>query len=130
MKELFLLRGIPGAGKTTLATSIGGKHLESDMYFVNPSTGFYNFNPTKLKDAHSWCQNSVAEAMHNKESKIVVSNTFTQKWEMEAYYEMAKEHGYTVFSLVVENRHSGVDTHDVPEDVLQNMQDRFEIKLR
>ena len=89
MKELFLLRGVPGAGKTTLAKSIGGKHLESDMYFVDPVTGYYNFNPIKLKDAHKWCQNSVAAAMHNNESKIVVSNTFTQKWEMEAYYEMA-----------------------------------------
>ena len=33
MKELFLLRGLPGAGKSTLAKSLGGKHIEADMYF-------------------------------------------------------------------------------------------------
>jgi len=27
MKELFLLRGLPGAGKSTLAKSLGGSHI-------------------------------------------------------------------------------------------------------
>jgi hypothetical protein len=29
--------------------------------------------------------------------KIIVSNTFTQEWEMKPYYEMADEYGYMVF---------------------------------
>ena len=91
MKELFLLRGVPGAGKTTLAKSIGGTHLESDMYFVDSITGEYIFNPNKLKDAHQWCQESVLSFMIAGESKIVVSNTFTQKWEMDPYYKIAKD---------------------------------------
>jgi adenylate kinase family enzyme len=36
MKELFLLRGLPGAGKSTLAKSIAGNKgyiKEADMYF-------------------------------------------------------------------------------------------------
>lgn len=61
--------------------------------------------------------------------KIVVSNTFTQEWEMKPYMNMAKEWGYTVFSIIVENRHGGVNQHGVPEDKLQQMKDRFEIKL-
>jgi hypothetical protein len=62
-------------------------------------------------------------------SRVVVSNTFTQEWEMEAYYNLAKEHGYTVFSLVVENRHAGVNVHGVPADKLEQMKNRFELKL-
>ena len=34
-KDLFLLRGLPGAGKSTLAKSIGGLMFEADMYFLD-----------------------------------------------------------------------------------------------
>jgi energy-coupling factor transporter ATP-binding protein EcfA2 len=133
MKALFLLRGLPGAGKSTLAKSIGGIHFEADMYFLDENSE-YKFDPTKLRDAHAWCQGSVSNAMilnhtTGENEKIVVSNTFTQEWEMDAYYALAEDWGYTVFSLIVENRHGGKNTHGVPEDKLQIMKDRFEVKL-
>jgi hypothetical protein len=61
--------------------------------------------------------------------KIAVSNTFTQEWEMEPYFEMAKRHGYKVFSIVVENRHGGTNVHEVPEEKVEQMKNRFELKL-
>lgn len=61
--------------------------------------------------------------------EIVVSNTFTQEWEMEAYYELAKKYDYLVISIIVENRHGGVNEHGVPADKLEQMKNRFQIKL-
>jgi hypothetical protein len=61
--------------------------------------------------------------------KIVVSNTFTQFWEMEPYFELAKKYGYKTFSIVVENRHGGVNQHGVPEEKVEQMKNRFELKL-
>jgi hypothetical protein len=61
--------------------------------------------------------------------KIVVSNTFTQEWEMEAYYKLAEDYGYVVFSLIVENRHGGINEHGVPEEALDRMRARFEVEL-
>jgi len=127
MKSLFLLRGLPGAGKSTLAKEIGGAHFEADMFFME--NGDYKFDVTKLKDAHNWCRHSVMDAMKAGEPKVIVSNTFTQEWEMEAYYLLAQELGYTVFSLVVENRHNGENAHGVPDDKLQIMENRFELQL-
>jgi 50S ribosomal subunit-associated GTPase HflX len=61
--------------------------------------------------------------------EIVVSNTFTQEWEMEEYFKLAEKYGYMVFTVVVENRHGGVNQHGVPEEKLEQMKNRFEIKL-
>jgi len=138
MKELYIIRGCPGSGKSTLAESLGGTHLEADMYFMGD--GGYQFDVTRLKDAHQWCKDSVEEAMtwdENPEieflsagvSRIVVSNTFTQEWEMKPYYDLATKYGYKVYSLIVENRHGGINKHGVPEDKLEIMRKRFEISL-
>ena len=131
MKQLFLLRGLPGSGKSTVAKIISGgsgpTHYEADMYFMR--NGKYEFDGSKLKHAHEWCKDMVYMDMLKGVPTIAVSNTFTQEWEMEAYYELAKEHGYTVFSLVVENRHGGQNEHGVPADKLEQMKNRFELKL-
>jgi hypothetical protein len=131
-KMLYIVRGIPGSGKSTFAKSLGGTHFETDSFFM--VDGEYKFDPTKLKEAHKWCQDSVNTAMllnHTAgfNNVIVVSNTFTQDWEMEPYFQMADYFDYKVFSIVVENRHGGINQHGVPEDKIQIMKDRFEIKL-
>ena len=131
-KVLYIVRGIPGSGKSTFAKSLGGTHFEADMFFMKD--GEYKFDMFKIKEAHKWCQDSVNTAMimNNTASlneTIVVSNTFTQEWEMKPYFELAELHGYKVFSIIIENRHGGVNEHNVPEEVLSSMKNRFEVKL-
>lgn len=135
MKNLYLLRGLPGSGKSTLANQIGDTHFEADMYFINED-GEYIFNGADIKKAHQWCQSQVELAMIQNHitygldsSDIIVSNTFTQEWEMEPYYKLAETYGYRVFSLIVENRHGGENIHGAPADKIQAMKDRFEVKL-
>jgi predicted kinase len=127
MKILYIVRGIPGSGKSTFANSLDCPVFEADMYFMND--GEYKFDVSKIKLAHNWCKLRVEHSMEDDFQKIAVSNTFTQEWEMEAYYKMAKQYGYTVFSVIIENRHGGVNEHGVPEDKLKMMKDRFEVKL-
>ena len=127
-KVLYIVRGIPGSGKSTFAKTLGGQHYEADMFFIDEE-GNYKFDVTKIKDAHQWCQSFVKTDMILEYPKIVVSNTSTQEWEMEPYFTLAKEYGYTVFTIVVENRHGGVNQHGVPEDKLEQMRNRFNIKL-
>ena len=132
MKTLYIVRGVPGSGKSTFAKSIGGIHIEADQFFME--NGKYNFDITKIKLAHKYCKNQTeawmkTDGVQVNNDKIVVSNTFTQEWEIEPYFELAEKYGYRVFSLIVENRHDGKNIHDVPEDKLEQMKNRFEVKL-
>jgi predicted kinase len=127
-KVLYIVRGIPGSGKSTLAKQLTANVFEADYYFYD-NDGNYNFIPSKIKEAHKECQQFVGYAMESGIPKIAVSNTFTQEWEMEPYFELAKTYGYKTFSIVVENRHKNESIHGVPEDKLEQMKIRFEIKL-
>ena len=108
---------------------------EADKYFINKETGEYTFDGSKIKDAHKYCQDLVEtymeDSMVNDQwyREIAVSNTFTQEWEMNPYFELAEKYGYTVFTIVVENRHGGKNIHGVPDDKLEVMKNRFEFKL-
>jgi predicted kinase len=136
MKKLYIVRGLPGSGKSTFAEALVGSDFlvcEADKYFI--VDGEYKFDGTKIKQAHEWCRNRVETYMKDSlvndqfYREIAVSNTFTQEWEMESYYKLAEQYGYVVFSIIVENRHGGKNAHGVPDEKLEQMKNRFEIKL-
>ena len=133
--ELILLRGLPGSGKSTLAKIIlqiresdEPEVLSADDFFVNEN-GEYEFDSLKIKEAHQYCQFRCSERMRQQKARIVVANTFTQEWEMKIYFDMAERYNYRVHTVIVENRHGSDNVHGVPEDKLQKMKERFEIKL-
>jgi predicted kinase len=133
--ELILLRGLPGSGKTTLAKillQIRGTDepevLSTDDFFEDEN-GEYHFDSLKIKEAHNYCQFRCSERMRQQKAKIIVANTFTQEWEMDIYFEMAKRYNYRIHTLVVENRHGSENVHGVPAEKIKQMKDRFQIKL-
>ena len=86
--QLVLIRGLPGSGKSTLAKAMTSHtHIEADMYFVRPND-VYVFDPFNLRAAHGWCQSETRRLLEDGRN-VVVSNTFTQKWEMQPYIDMA-----------------------------------------
>jgi predicted kinase len=120
MPELVLIRGLPGSGKSTLAKEMfpKHKHFEADMYFTD-AEGNYNYDPAKAKDAHQWC---LAMTKVNLEHgyDVVVSNTFTQAWELDAYFELK-------IPLKIYKATGAFESiHGVPVEVIQKMKDRFE----
>lgn len=129
MPKLILIRGVPGAGKSTHAEELfnsGGVFCwtESDDYWMRPD-GHYDFNVKRIKEAHAWCLQETRNWMEREPKQVyAVANTFTQLWEMQKYIELAEELGY---DLEVRRLDGGFEnTHDVPEDTLKKMADRFE----
>lgn len=119
--KLFLIRGLPGSGKSTYAKSLGIYHVEADMFHMKD--GKYCFDGSKAKDAHNWCQTSAWYAMQNN-MDVVVSNTFTRLWEIEPYIEFAKKTGHEVLVLKMVKNFGSI--HNVPSDVIEKMKIRFE----
>ena len=134
MKTLILLRGIPGAGKTTVSELFGDGttiHSADDYFYENgPNPGEYDFDRDKLGAAHAQCKFLTELAMKNGAEKVVVANTFTTEKEIKPYKELADAHNYRFVSLIVENRHGNASVHSVPEEALQAMETRFTYKLR
>lgn len=120
-QTLILIRGIPGSGKSTLAKEFKDYvHFEADMWFELTKQ---KFGPSLLKFAHVWCQREAQWALargHN----VVVSNTFTQHWEMKPYLDMAKDFGVRSIVIVCTGKFKSI--HNVPEETLRKMKERWE----
>ncbi len=73
MKELWIIRGWSGSGKTTFANKLWQEsvlsgllalHVESDMFMIDENKQ-YKFEPAKLKHCHELCQHTAEAAMLN-----------------------------------------------------------------
>lgn len=127
MSNLYIIRGVPGSGKTTLAAEMEQCGMvdifcEADTYMVN-AFGEYQFNPSRLKDCHAACQRTSDSAL-NAGYNVAVSNTFTRKWEMQPYLDMAEKHGAKVTVIVCQGEYK--NTHGVTDDKVEEMKRRFE----
>ena len=129
MKSLILVRGVSGSGKSTFVKNIVHHQyfVETDMYFIDDN-GNYNFDASKLKQAHDWCRFQVEETM--KDDDVIVSNTFTTEWEMKPYFELAEKYGYTVYTVIIENRHGNKDIHNVPIETRQKQAERLSKSIK
>ena len=130
-KTVFIIRGLPGSGKSDLAwmlwKTMGATICSADYYFYDGDE--YDFDATRLGDAHAKCKEDFMHAINNGEEVIVVDNANTQYKEFEWYDLNAVHHGYLIRHIIVENRHGGVSPHDVPYSTIQKMRNRFEVIL-
>jgi predicted kinase len=132
MHELIILRGLPGSGKTTLASvlSEGGTYpvFSVDDYFTDEN-GHYEFRFQENHLAYKQCEEGVRTAMQQGAPKIILHNTFTMEWEMEPYFKLASEHDYRLHVLTVENRHGSANVHDIPEEHIERMRAKYVVNL-
>lgn len=121
--ELILIRGLPGSGKSTMARAMTThEHYEADMFFIG-SDGVYRYDPKKIKNAHEWCQRETFKALANGKN-VVVSNTFTRRFEIEPYFEMAVAFG--IQPKILEATGNWPNVHGVPVEIIEKMRQRWE----
>lgn len=128
----ILVRGMPGSGKTTFVKKTFGDrlwnfidHFEADQYFTDID-GNYRFDASRLKDAHQLCLDNTEWSL-SKGREVVVSNTFTTIKELKPYFELGKMYNATPVVILCQNKFTSV--HNVPEEALERMKNRFEYNL-
>lgn len=120
--HLYIIRGVPGSGKTTLAHKMLRAGMvdcvrEADDY-MRDDRGAYKFDPSRLSACHYRC---LAGTRSDLEAglRVAVANTFTQLWEVEKYTDL----GFPFTVITCEGRYQ--NTHGVPDATVAAMRARF-----
>lgn len=134
MSHLVLVTGLPGSGKSTFAKRAYPTYelLETDQLFME--NGEYKFDASKLSEYHNKTQQRCKELLEQGKN-VVVANTFSRKWEMNAYTNMPFSNltvyymeppGGHCYSAMVKLAERNV--HRVPYKVIDAMWTRWEHK--
>ena len=129
MKRLIMIVGVPGSGKSTKAKELlklfgdTAVHYEADQYFTD-AEGNYKFDPSKLAEAHDYCQSKTIDAMKKGVKNIIVSNTFIKAWERAPYFHWALTYGYDVMFIRMNTQYETV--HGVPAEKIEYMKSQIE----
>lgn len=131
-KSLWIMRGLPGSGKST-AAKVAYPHvtLSTDDYFM--VGGRYCWSFEWLSRAHAWNQWRADQACANGESLVIIDNTNTTWKEIKPYVDIGRKYGYEIH-IVEPNTSWKFDvqgclkrnTHMVPVESIQKMLDRWE----
>ena len=113
MRDVIILRGIPGSGKSTYARQLAkgrpARILSADDFFTT-ADGTYQFDAAFLHAAHKACLREYTRALGVPPIKgglIVVDNTNTREAEITPYYALAEAYDW----------HPEVHQIDCPLDV-------------
>jgi len=131
MTTLYIIRGLPGTGKSTLGKTLsGGQAFAADDYFM--VDGEYRFDPSLLGEAHNQCARNVKNALTEGRWTVAVCNTFSRRWEYEPYINMAKRVGARFYLIDLFDGATPLEElfernqHGVPRHVFEDMHDRWE----
>lgn len=124
-KRCIVLRGLPGSGKSTFTSQLGGEAIvcSADHYFER--SGIYVFDPKMLFLAHRICRNKFEAAIDAGAPLVVVDNTNIKYKDWKDYLTYALEHGYHV--TVAEAQERDIDVliargkHGVPRPTYERM---------
>lgn len=140
-KRLYLMQGIPGSGKSTMAgwlvdhfqlNEVRVKHLSTDDWRY--AEGMYVYDPETNKQFHTDCQKACVLAMQEHKEVIIVDNTNITQWQADPYIALARIYDYEISVMRVEcdpevaiqRQERRPEDRRVPAPVISSMYEQME----
>lgn len=132
MRQVILMQGIPGAGKSTYARKLASEALahrltvrivSADDFFMSPK-GEYKYDPNLIPKAHEQCINEFRKALRDKVQLVIVDNTNLRSWNLTPYVSGAHEFGYPVRIIRLTVKPATAkkrNIHNVPPETIERM---------
>lgn len=100
-RKLYIMRGIPGCGKSHRATRIsqetGGVIFSADNFFGEGEEYCRNWSPNKIHLAHQDCETKAIAEMGLFNPHIIIDNTNITLRNFRVYIDCAILQNYTVY---------------------------------
>ena len=123
MNILYIVRGIPGSGKSTLIKKITKNIVELDDYY-NEKYGYYKFSYDEVPQSHKYALNKIEKMMIDKLDEIAVIDSFIKNKDFDQYKKLAIKYNYKPIEIIVHSDFK--DIHNVPIKRLEEMCNEFE----
>ena len=141
MKFCFVLRGLPGTGKDEIAKYLAqlpyaaesnppAITLSTDQFFIKD--GKYQFDKTKLKEAHEATWEAFKSAISSDSQVIIINNTNIKKFHYAHYVDYAQRHGYLTSVVIIpandvsDRELATRNVHNVDQGTISKMRKEFE----
>lgn len=136
MKMLYLMQGVPGSGKSTIANVLADRYagtvLSTDSYRYRDGT--YEYSPETNAEFHRKCQKACVEEMQFGTEVIFIDNTNITRWQAEPYIQLARIYDYAVQAIrvdvdvevAIERQLDRSEDRRVPEHVIRSMHEQME----
>lgn len=103
-RRCFLVRGLPGSGKSAVATAliqagVADDHINMDEYLISPTTGQYEVDPLKRSEGHLACLEALRVLLRERHT-VVVSNVLDSLKEIQQYRDICAEEGLLPHDVV------------------------------
>ncbi len=138
MKTAYIMRGLPGAGKSSIVTSLECIGLgdacwcSADNFFMKD--GKYQWYAAGLKQAHQECRDYFHRACKAGAQLVVCDNTNIKHADYKYYIQTAKEFGYQVVVITVGQfdkeslkLYAERNSHGVPLETIERMAAKFQL---
>jgi predicted kinase len=141
--SLLVVRGLPGAGKTTFAEALANEVFSADDFFCD-NEGAYHFDGARLKEAHEFCfrraQEAVLRAKYDRRANgmpddpwvIAVANVFARKEDIQPYASLARRESVRFWSVdlfdqnMTDERLARSTWHGVPVETIARTRAKWE----
>ena len=95
VKEIVLMRGLPGSGKTTRAQELGGIICSADDYRID-ETGNYFFNPFLTGECLRKCEEKCLHSILKNCNFIIIDNMNLHSFCVIPYLYLSASFGYDI----------------------------------